>query len=233
MGRQKESPSQEFVEGEPVRFGSARVSREGMELSSAKARGEVKNSGGLALARGEVTEHFRNSKDGVEQSWSFEHKLEGTGALEVRLPVENGRYLGVTEKGLHFAAGTTGLGVRYGHGTWVDAQGQRTAVPAHFEAGAIVLSVPAEVVEDSAYPAVLDPTVGPELGMDTPVNGPADREQYAPAVAHNGKNFLVVWYDYRSGSADIYGARVSGTGTVLDPSGIRISTAINSQVTLR
>lgn len=226
----KEPPgSVKSVEGAPVRFGAARVTRGRTVMATQKPEGQVKESGGLTLTRGIVAEHFRNSRDGVEQSWSFEQRLEGTGALEVRVPVRSGRFLGETAQGLHFADGTTGLGVRYGHGTWVDAEGNKTPVPARFEAGAIVLSVPADVVDASSYPAVLDPTVSPELGMDNPVNGPADKGQHVPATTYNGTNFLVVWQDFRSGSYDIYGARVSGTGTVLDTSGIRISAAISSQ----
>ncbi|HYO55626.1 hypothetical protein [Archangium sp.] len=192
-GRRVESPSHEYVKGEPVRFGAARVTRGGRVLASHEGQGRVKDSGGLTLARGEVAEHFRNSQDGVEQSWSFERRLGGTGALEVRVAVESGHFLGETAGGLHFAAGPTGLGVRYGHGTWVDARGNRTAVPARFEAGSIVLSVPAQVVEDSAYPAVLNPIVSPEFGMDDPVYGPADGSQYIAAVGFCGMNFLVVW----------------------------------------
>ncbi|WP_309894624.1 Ig-like domain-containing protein [Archangium sp.] len=219
------------VAGEAVRFGAARVARGEQPLSSLTAQGRVEETGALTLARGAVAEHFRNGPQGVEQSWSFEQRPEGTGALEVRLPVEHGRFVGETTAGLHFAAGPTGLGVRYGHGLWVDARGHRSAVPARFEAGGIVLRVPSEVLDGSAYPAVLDPTVSPELGLDNPVSTVAFYDQASPAVAHNGTNFLVVWQDFRNGgsSSDIYGARVSGAGAVLDSSGFAISNATGEQ----
>jgi phosphoribosylformylglycinamidine (FGAM) synthase PurS component len=50
-----------------------------------------------------------------------------------------------------------------------------------------------------------------------------------PAVSFDGANFLVVWPDSRSGYPDIYGARVSQAGTVLDPAGIAISTLADEQ----
>jgi hypothetical protein len=219
-----EAPTHAPVKGAPVRFGTAQVSRGGVPLASPAAKGRVKDSGGLTFARGEVAEHLQNARDGVEQSWSFERKPGGAGDLEVRLPVKGARFLGETVNGLHFASGSTGLGVRYGHGTWVDAEGHRTPVPSRFEADSIVLSVPSVVVEASAYPAVLDPIVSPELGMDAPVSGPADEDQTNPAIAHNGTTYLVVWEDNRVyADSDIYGARVSNTGTVLDGTGILIA----------
>jgi hypothetical protein len=48
--------------------------------------------------------------------------------------------------------------------------------------------------------------------------------QASPDVSFDGQNFLLVWYDYRSGSSgDIYAARVSPGGVVLDPDGFAVS----------
>jgi hypothetical protein len=45
-----------------------------------------------------------------------------------------------------------------------------------------------------------------------------------PAVAFDGQGWLVAWEDVRSGTSyDIYAARVSLAGAVLDPSGIAVS----------
>ena len=68
---------------------------------------------------------------------------------------------------------------------------------------------------------VLDPG-----GFDIAVAG---NSQWFPTVASDGTNCLAVWQDNRSGSSDIYGARVSESGQVLDPGGFCISNAPGDQ----
>ncbi|MBI3851780.1 MAG: cadherin-like domain-containing protein [Verrucomicrobia bacterium] len=60
----------------------------------------------------------------------------------------------------------------------------------------------------------------------------ATADQAAPAVATDGSNFLVVWQDLRNQSTtatDVYGARVTGTGALMETNGIAISRAANNQ----
>ncbi len=75
---------------------------------------------------------------------------------------------------------------------------------------------------------------GARVGVDGTVLDPggipissADSSQSWPSVAFDGANYFVVWMDCRDGFFDIYGARVGVDGTVLDPSGIAISTGAN------
>jgi hypothetical protein len=54
--------------------------------------------------------------------------------------------------------------------------------------------------------------------------------QLQPEAAFDGTNYLVVWEDLRGSAPDIYGARVTGQGSLVEPSAIQISTAWSSQV---
>jgi hypothetical protein len=55
------------------------------------------------------------------------------------------------------------------------------------------------------------------------------REQFDPDVTSNGTDYFVAWTDSRLGNHDIYGARVSGTGTVLDATGLALCTEASNQ----
>jgi hypothetical protein len=73
-------------------------------------------------------------------------------------------------------------------------------------------------------------TDGGVLDPDGIVISDAGWSQKYPDVAFDGSNYLVVWYDKREGlTNDIYGARLSTDGSVLESSGIPISTAADHQ----
>ncbi|HSA32286.1 MAG TPA: DUF4215 domain-containing protein [bacterium] len=218
------TPRHEPTEGTPII--GAPVRFETVSLGDGAAA--QSQDGHLAIARGVVTEHLRNSEEGVEQSWSFAARPTGTDDIVIRVAVSGMAYIGETEKGLHFAE-ESGIGVRYGHAKWIDNDKKETAIPAVFRDGNIELTVPRELVDGSTYPAVLDPVIGPEFGMDQPVAVPQSSTQYYPRVAFDGTNYLVVWQDNRNGTWDIYGARVSKVGSLLDTLGIAISGANSDQ----
>jgi len=62
-------------------------------------------------------------------------------------------------------------------------------------------------------------------GSSALATDPAPGDQYHPAVAFDGTNYLAVWEDSRSGTrSDIYATRVSQAGGVIDQGGIAVST---------
>jgi hypothetical protein len=76
----------------------------------------------------------------------------------------------------------------------------------------------------SAAPAVPTGRDGGEFLIDTTYNL-LPYQQEDPAVAFDGTNYLVAWRDYRNSRYDIYAARVTPGGAVLDPTGFAVSTA--------
>ncbi len=58
----------------------------------------------------------------------------------------------------------------------------------------------------------------------------ADDNQERPWVASDGKDFLLVWEDFRNGKDyDVYAARVSAEGKVLDPGGFLVAGGDHNQ----
>ena len=53
--------------------------------------------------------------------------------------------------------------------------------------------------------------------------------QWEPTLAFDGTNYLVAWTNATGGTVDVYGARMSPSGTVLDPAGIEIAVDPGSQ----
>lgn len=72
------------------------------------------------------------------------------------------------------------------------------------------------------YAARISPTL---VNLDAPAGFPVATTgtSYYPSVAFDGSNYLVVWHDSRNGGDwDIYGARITPQGNVLDPNGFVI-----------
>lgn len=84
-------------------------------------------------------------------------------------------------------------------------------------------------VETDIYGARVTPS-GTILDPDGIPISTAQGYQRHPCVASNGSDFLVVWQDLRTGTPDIYGARVDQNGIVQEPDGIVICNATCSQV---
>jgi hypothetical protein len=73
------------------------------------------------------------------------------------------------------------------------------------------------------YGARFSPAQGLIDGNGLAISAHGGTEQI-PSVAASGSTFLVEWLDNRLGPNHIYGTRVANNGTVIDPTGIPIST---------
>jgi hypothetical protein len=88
-------------------------------------------------------------------------------------------------------------------------------------------NTPTNVVRGDIYGTIVtaDGIVQQPSGIPIRTNR---NDQALPAVAPVGANFMVVWQDSVNGW-DISGARLDGTGDILDPTAIPISAGINNE----
>lgn len=177
--------------------------------------------GHIQIRRGAVTEHVRNTEEGFEQSWTFATAPDCDAPLDVQVAARGAPWVSATSTGLHFRDDQADAGFVYGHGTFVDARGERTSIPAVWHGGTIRLRVPLDVLRRSAFPATLDPIVGPETAVDAPLRLPAFATQ--PRVAFASSVYLVVWKETSLAREGIRAARLSDEGIVLDPFGFDVS----------
>ncbi len=91
---------------------------------------------------------------------------------------------------------------------------------------------PIEGWGDLIHPRPSSAAVLEEFLIDTSTSlAGAAYGQGEPSIAFDGTNYLVVWHDWRGGNDwDIYGARVSPLGQVLDSVGVAISTAPGTEL---
>ena len=209
----------------PVQFETTAFERGDERRTAGQGVARVEADGHLAIAREGVIEHLRNDEDGVEQSFELAQRPAGSGDFVVSVRVSGEVYAGQTAGGHHFTDPATGLGVRYGVATWVDASGERTPLAVRWTGEELAITVPEAALEGAVYPAVIDPTISSEIAIDAPLEQAAPLAQTAPAVAFDGNNYLVVWNDQRlsAGPSLVEAARVNASGTVLDAAGILVT----------
>jgi hypothetical protein len=223
-----------FVDGERRRHAAVTFEttaiRGDSELLAGGATGTRLENGRVLIERDAIVEELRNEPDGLHQEWRFTTAPEITGDLAVEVAVDGYKFTGQTAGGLHFAAADGAVGVRYSNAIWIDSAGAEWPIAAAYVDGQIRMTVPSSVIEQTRFPAVLDPTVSSEVAADTPVTGPTGANQMHTSIAFGGGMYLVVWDDARdSVDVDIWATRLDTAGTILDPLGIRIAATAGSQ----
>lgn len=126
-----------------------------------------------------VEERWTPHADGAAQSWCFA-EAPPDGRVSIEVAVESARFDHGGSDGL-WLRDPRGALLRYGHATWVDADGTRTAVPARWTGERIALDVPGEVVARSRFPAVLDPIVTLSFALEAPITGTSHPSDFAEA----------------------------------------------------
>ncbi len=126
-----------------------------------------------------MTESVEPRGPGVELSWQFAAAPRGEGPLVVSFSTS------VVVR----SAGAPGFQLGdalLGPSTWVDATGQRFSLVTRARGSALEIEVPAEVLAQSTWPAVLDPLLLPGYFIDAPVTGAVARTptSYAAAARH-------------------------------------------------
>jgi hypothetical protein len=224
MARDAASPSGELT------LEVTRIGRHAGLRSRASGATSRRSDGSVVTDLGEAVEVRRNTPDGLEQQWEFSRPPAGSGDLVIRVKATGLEFRNGNASGLHFADPRSGSGVRYGIATWVDAHRTRTTVVPVFDRGEIVLVVPESVVARTIFPAVLDPIISPEIGIDRPVPT-RNVGSRVMRLARAGGTYLVVWTEYAGYSGTfLLGARIDAvTGALLDPLGFTVAEPVELQ----
>lgn len=101
-------------------------------------------------------------------------------------------------------------------------------------------TLPPDATTDATFDATFD-TLPPDASVDAApavllepsgiAVSTATGAQTLPSVAYGGGNYLIVWTDERNGNKDIYGTLMGTDGTVVNPTGIPISTKTGDEDT--
>ena len=134
------------------------ASRGDVALDLAVLSNEVLSPGAVTTVHASFAETVEYGADSIEQSWYFEQAPGATGDLTIVVGTTGLDYVSTSADGLLLRRPGE-LDVHYSHGTWLEANGSHTPIPARFDHGRILLTVPAALVARSTYPAVLDPQI--------------------------------------------------------------------------
>ena len=147
-----------LIEDVPTAFSTVAVTRGLTTLDVAPVQHTTTTTGVETIARSRFVETLQPLPDGTEQTWSFAQAPGSAGDLTITVDAGGLELKSTDSDGIELQQ-RGAFEIRYSHGTWIDAHGTQTAIPTRFDHGRIVLTVPADVVNASMFPAVLDPKI--------------------------------------------------------------------------
>jgi hypothetical protein len=185
----------------------------------------------VAFARGSIVERYEMRADGVHQTFLFQEPLPGRGDLVVRGRVDTSFAGAFAAPGGGIAFEQPGIGVvEYGAVLGIDAAGREAAGELRLVGDELELVLPASLVDDAAYPLLLDPLVG------TTVTLSGTGAVSSPAVAYDVTNdvYFVAWdHEPGGGLHELRGALVSAaTGAVVASSLIGMNNTLEYQASV-
>jgi hypothetical protein len=201
----------------PVTFRLKSVTAGGRPIAFDRAATAGHDGTRVTFDRGCLVERYATNLDSVEQEFAFTSVPSG-GDLSLEIDVETTLAAVETADGLRWA---NELGaVSYTRAVVVDAVGNRTPVVTQRRDGAIEIRVPATVLENAAYPIVIDPVIG-TFTVDSSVN-----DDLNPDIAYDlgAMQYQVVWervfslvdHDCYSQLQDVNGVTVAGSTVPID-----------------
>ncbi len=180
-----------------------------------------------------LEETWTNGPDGLAQTFTLARPPRGTGALTLFLSVV-GPWHHQDQGGHVFRGPGAADSLRYGNAFVVRGERKSPLVVRHVEGG-LELVVPKEVVDaPQAFPLHIDPLVSAEVPLDpdaVTLDAPPT-DEHSPAIATNSLGeAMVVWVDdRRQRGTDLFGARLTLSGTVRDATGLPVSVEPGNQV---
>ncbi|MBO6937767.1 MAG: hypothetical protein JJ863_22560 [Deltaproteobacteria bacterium] len=176
-----------------------------------------------------VDEQLSNREGHIALAWHFDARPRGE--VTVSIPFADHLLHRTIDEGLVLRREGRSSGILVSHATWIDADGIRARVPAAWADGEVTYALSGDLLAASSFPAVLDPTIGPEVSRPLgsgagPFQDAAD-DQVAPRACANGAYALFVWSDERRPGEPlaVYGGRVSWSGSLNDDVGVYLGLA--------
>ncbi len=141
----------------PLTFATRRAVVAGMDLPLQQDAVAVRDGLRVTYHRGAMQERYDLRKEGMEQSfWFADLPLRGELVVEVAVQTD----LECQPDGAGFRFQGPRGGVSYGTAVAIDAVGRRLDLQTEWRQGVLLLTVPADFVQQAELPLLIDPLVG-------------------------------------------------------------------------